>query len=523
MIRGKTAEAVRMIRGKTAVGRRVFAGLLPELRGRAFMVAGIEDINLLERLRDRIGDLPDGGDWDEIKKEIAQDLTPFFVDPEAGGEEMGKQIAEADRRAELLVRTHGFQAYAATRYREQMENRDIQPFWQYKAFGDGRVRDTHRALDGLVFPAGHPFWDDHYPPWEWGCRCIVIGLSPEAVEEIRKEDEGKAPDQQRVIEGEFLKAVEERKSLPRGPNEVIDLRSPVDKAADAQGKNMAYRWNPGELKLDLDQIKQRYSPSVWAEFESFAKATDVGDGRSVWEWAQPERAPTSAQKEAMRKAALAWVKAQAAEEAKGKAKSVTMDEVREKFKKAGVANVELVQPAGKVRWGSKMSLKKAAAHAETILGHYTSLTERFPNMPKSMDTFLAVSGKRGRAHIDGPKPFLSTKTQEWTAQKWAPLEDWEKRNGRRWCAERKGTQVDDNFRHEYAHTLSTPEVVDSWTRIHLKLGVEWFGKNVSEYATTDRFESLAESFCICTRTDFVRGSLNAEVEEFIFKTMLRET
>lgn len=272
-----------MIRGKTAVGRRVFAGLLPELRGRAFMVAGIEDINLLERLRDRIGDLPEGGDWDEIKKDIAGDLTPFFVDPESGGEDMAKQIAEADRRAELLVRTHGFQAYAATRYREQMENRDIQPFWQYKAFGDGRVRDTHRALDGLVFPAGHPFWDDHYPPWEWGCRCIVIGLSPEAVEEIRKEDEGKAPDQQRVIEGEFLKAVEERKSLPRGPNEVIDLRSPVDKA-------MAYRWNPGELRLDLDQIKQRYSPSVWAEFEAFAKATDVGDGRSVWEWATDDTA-----------------------------------------------------------------------------------------------------------------------------------------------------------------------------------------------------------------------------------------
>jgi SPP1 gp7 family putative phage head morphogenesis protein len=278
-------EARRFIAGKTPTSRAVFDRMLPELRGRAFVVSGIEDANLLQRFRDRIADLPQGGDWDAIRQEIAEDLVPFFVDPQAGGEEMQKQIEAAHRRAELLVRTHGFQAYAATRYRDQMANRDIHPWWQYKAFGDGRVRETHQALDGLVFPAGHDFWKDHYPPWDWGCRCIVIGLSPEVVDRMRAQDAGKAPDERRVIEGEVLERALETGRLQRGPNRAIDLRSPVERAEGAQARNVAYRWNPGELAPNLEQLRDRYDPPVWAEFERWAKRTEIEKGQTVWEWA----------------------------------------------------------------------------------------------------------------------------------------------------------------------------------------------------------------------------------------------
>ena len=36
-------------------------------------------------------------------------------------------------------------------------------------------RPQHLAWNGLTLPAGHPFWETHYPPNGWGCRCAVSG------------------------------------------------------------------------------------------------------------------------------------------------------------------------------------------------------------------------------------------------------------------------------------------------------------------------------------------------------------
>lgn len=44
---------------------------------------------------------------------------------------------------------------------------------RYRTAGDSKVRADHRKLDGLVFPVDHPFWDKHYPPSDYGCRCDV--------------------------------------------------------------------------------------------------------------------------------------------------------------------------------------------------------------------------------------------------------------------------------------------------------------------------------------------------------------
>jgi hypothetical protein len=38
---------------------------------------------------------------------------------------------------------------------------------------DDRTRPQHAALDGLILPASHEFWDEHYPPWGFNCRCTV--------------------------------------------------------------------------------------------------------------------------------------------------------------------------------------------------------------------------------------------------------------------------------------------------------------------------------------------------------------
>jgi len=50
---------------------------------------------------------------------------------------------------------------------------DLYPNLKYVTVGDARVRDKHKAWDGLVLPISHAFWKTHLTPNDWGCRCNI--------------------------------------------------------------------------------------------------------------------------------------------------------------------------------------------------------------------------------------------------------------------------------------------------------------------------------------------------------------
>lgn len=55
-------------------------------------------------------------------------------------------------------------------------DKDIYPLLKYVTAGDERVRMSHRALEGKIFPVDSPFWEKYYPPNGWLCRCTVKKL-----------------------------------------------------------------------------------------------------------------------------------------------------------------------------------------------------------------------------------------------------------------------------------------------------------------------------------------------------------
>ena len=68
-------------------------------------------------------------------------------------------------------------ATMASRWAEFKANEKSMPFLKYQTVGDDRVRNEHRALDGITRDINDSFWATHYPPNGWGCRCDVIQLA----------------------------------------------------------------------------------------------------------------------------------------------------------------------------------------------------------------------------------------------------------------------------------------------------------------------------------------------------------
>jgi SPP1 gp7 family putative phage head morphogenesis protein len=240
----EAAEAY--IKGKAVADPTNFGNLPPQLKQRAFAVAGIEQLNVVKEIRDEVAKLPRGANWDVVKKEIAEKISPFVGD---GGMDAAARDKAAKARAEFLLRTHGFQAYSVARHQQQMATVKSRPYWMYETVGDNRVRAGHAALDGKVLRADDPWWKTHYPPWDWGCRCIVIALDEEDAQEY-------------------------------GISEHNDMPTPE--------RSDSYSFDPSDTGISLDALTQgRDDADLRLLFNGARKATvqrDDGTNETMWDY-----------------------------------------------------------------------------------------------------------------------------------------------------------------------------------------------------------------------------------------------
>ncbi len=155
-----------------------------EAHARAFTVAGVTKLDVLKDIQkvtaDAIakgytqsqfvsllkGELAKKGWWGE--KEI--------VHPKTGEV---RTIKMTPHRLKLIYTQNTQSAYMAGRYKQQMGNAKNQPFWRYVTKDDPRTRREHKRLHGKVFRHDDPFWESHYPPNGWGCRCRIDAYDAE--------------------------------------------------------------------------------------------------------------------------------------------------------------------------------------------------------------------------------------------------------------------------------------------------------------------------------------------------------
>lgn len=259
-------EAVALIAGKQPVTKKVFNQLLPELRARAFTVAGISSMDALQRIRDAVSSVPLGANggqtWDQAKAQIVDELDPYLGDG-------------ADYRATLILRTNGFQAFSSSIHNAGMADEDTTHF-QY-LHGECKVpTPSHLALNGIVLPKDDPFWETHTGPWgHLGCVCYLRPMNPDLVDDEKAKDEKRNPEDRNVITGPALKQLHHGDILRAGVHYDVNIDGP---------DNSGFSWSPGDFKIPLKELEKRYDPEVWSEFQTWAQKEMLNDNQSVWDW-----------------------------------------------------------------------------------------------------------------------------------------------------------------------------------------------------------------------------------------------
>lgn len=157
------AEAIDYFQRKRIVTQKTFNKLEREAKAAAFYVSGVYREDILTAFKSEITDALENGQTSRfITKQFKEILSG------AGHKELG------DFRTETIIRSNMMSAYGVGRRKAMEESAELLPFWEYSAVNDDRTRPTHRALDGIIYPAKHEFWDTHFPPWGFNCRCTVI-------------------------------------------------------------------------------------------------------------------------------------------------------------------------------------------------------------------------------------------------------------------------------------------------------------------------------------------------------------
>ncbi|GAB6080019.1 phage head morphogenesis protein [Hydrogenophilus hirschii] len=83
----------------------------------------------------------------------------------------------------MIYQTNLATSYAAGRL-AQLKDAGFK-YWVYRHSGSENPRLQHLAWNGLTLPADHPFWQTHYPPNGWGCKCRVVGADgPKSAERL---------------------------------------------------------------------------------------------------------------------------------------------------------------------------------------------------------------------------------------------------------------------------------------------------------------------------------------------------
>lgn len=145
-----------------------------------FMVAGLARLDVLDDIRRAVQDaISKGETLEDFRKRfdaaVAGKWSGFTGDGSAKGRAW---------RTRIIYQTNLRTSYMAGRW----ETLQRFAYLRYQHNTAVNFREAHKALDDKIIARDDPWWDTHYPPNGWGCRCSVTGVSEAGLRALRGKD-----------------------------------------------------------------------------------------------------------------------------------------------------------------------------------------------------------------------------------------------------------------------------------------------------------------------------------------------
>lgn len=176
-------EAVDYLQGRDQIEQTFsWQDMWQDEHAHRFTVSRLANLDLLQSIQDGItknvnGDLS-RRDWMKNSQAMLEQAGWWgkneVLDPDTG--EMVTTTFDP-ARLKLIFDTNTRMAYSAGLWQRIERNKKTHPYIRYITQRDERVRELHKGWHNLTLPVNHPFWQTHFPPNGWRCRCRAVSIS----------------------------------------------------------------------------------------------------------------------------------------------------------------------------------------------------------------------------------------------------------------------------------------------------------------------------------------------------------
>lgn len=207
--RQEFADQIEFLRQKRGKPTRAWTDAMQGDHDRAFVVAGVTDMAMLEEFHEAV-----------IEGARTYDIQGFAAEFDRLVEKYGWEYnGGRNWRIRTIFETNINTSYMAGRLRQMRDPEvvRVRPYWQYRhaaKWVPDDPRPEHVGFDGLVLDWNDPWWDVYFPPNGWRCSCGVRSLSRGDLRRMGKSGPDTAPE---IIRHPYThKATGETVQLPKG-------------------------------------------------------------------------------------------------------------------------------------------------------------------------------------------------------------------------------------------------------------------------------------------------------------------